>query len=600
MMDLLHDIAISEIGWEQCLMYDQIGHRRPQENFVVHGLYGSIINNEKGFFTNDPLSHPYNIDVLHDHPPITSFLGVPLVLDRKIVGMLGVANRDGGYSSEQQEDLEAIAPAIIQALQRQKSEGDLREAYENLKLHSKEVQIRSEKLQKTTEIMDAISQNSSELLFAKDCQSRIVYASDSFLRFFGKLADEILGKTDVDFYSDPLISEAVMKNDRIVRETRQSLVTEESVRLPDGSLRIYLSTKSPWLAKDGTLLGTMGFSVGITERKRAEQESEMMVEFLQLVNKSRSTVDLVHSAVNFFRERSGFEAVGIRLKDDEDYPYFETSGFPAEFVKLENSLFLRYASGQLIHDIDGYPIHECMCGNVICGRFDPSKPFFTTLGSFCTNCTTELATTTDADRQAHTHNRCNGEGYESVALIALRVGEERPGPSPVERRCKGRFTPEMILMLERLADYLAVAIAKTKADESLQKAQENLQTQSEDLQAQSEELHAQNEELQAQSKELYEAYENLRVSEIRYRGLFETLQEAFFINRLIYDEQGKVVDWIFEDLNPAGFKLLGLKNIDEAKGKRGSEVLGCERAAFHLPMIEEAKLSNKAVKVPVP
>jgi PAS domain S-box-containing protein len=267
----------------------------------------------------------------------------------------------------------------MQALQRQKSKSDLREAYENLKLHSTKLQIRSEKLQKTTEIMDAISQNSSELLFVKDCQSRIIYANDSFLRFFGKSADEILDQTDVDFYFDPLISEAVVENDRIVREVRQSLVTEESVRLQDGSLRIYLSTKSPWLAKDSTLLGTIGFFVDITKRKRAEQESEMMVEFLQLVNNSKGIVDLVHSAVNFSRESFGFEAVGIRLKCDEDYPYFETSGFSAEFVKLENSLCVRDASGQLIHDSNGYPIHDCMCGNDICGRFDPSKPFFTTL-----------------------------------------------------------------------------------------------------------------------------------------------------------------------------------------------------------------------------
>ncbi len=144
----------------------------------------------------------------------------------------------------------------------------------------------------------------------------------------------------------------------------------------------------------------------------------MTVKFLQLMNKCKGTVDLVHSAVNFFRERSGFEVVGIRLKDGDDYPYFESSGFPAEFVKLANSLFLRDASDQLIRDSDCYPINEYMCGNVICGRFDPYKPFFTTLGSFWTNCTTRelLATTTDADRQARTRNRCNGEGYESVWL----------------------------------------------------------------------------------------------------------------------------------------------------------------------------------------
>jgi hypothetical protein len=183
----------------------------------------------------------------------------------------------------------------------------------------------------------------------------------------------------------------------------------------------------------------------ITERKRAEQEREMTVKFLQLVNNSKGIVDLVHSAINFFYERSGFEAVGIRLKCDEDYPYFETSGFPAEFVKLENSLCVKDAAGQIIRDSDGYPVQECMCGNVICGRFDPSKPFFTTRGSFCTNCTTELlVTTTDADRQARTRNRCNGEGYESVALIALRVGEEKLGLLQLNDRRKGRFTPETI------------------------------------------------------------------------------------------------------------------------------------------------------------
>jgi hypothetical protein len=237
-----------------------------------------------------------------------------------------------------------------------------------------------------------------------------------------------VGKTDIVFHSDPLLVEAVMENDRMVRETRQSLVTEESVLLQDGSLRIYISTKSPWLAKDSTLLGTVGLSVDITERKMAEQERETTVEFLHLMNMSKGIVDLVHSAVNFLRERSGFEAVGIRLKDGDDYPYFESSGFPAELVELERSLCSRDAFGQIIRDSDGYPIHECMCGNVICGRFDPSKPFFTTRGSFCTSCTTELlATTTDADRQASTRNRCNGEGYESVALIALRVGDEKLG-----------------------------------------------------------------------------------------------------------------------------------------------------------------------------
>jgi PAS domain-containing protein len=62
--------------------------------------------------------------------------------------------------------------------------------------------------------------------------------------------------------------------------------------------------------------------------------------------------------------------------------------------------------------------------------------------------------------------------------------------------------------------------------------------------------------------------QKLLESEARYRDVFETVQEVFYIDRLIYDDRGNVIDWIFEDLNPAGFKLLALKYIDEARGKK--------------------------------
>ena len=182
-----------------------------------------------------------------------------------------------------------------------------------------------------------------------------------------------------------------------------------------------------------------------------------------------------------------------------------------------------------------------------------------------------------------------------MALIALRVGGEKLGLLQFNDKRKGQFSPETISVWERLADYLAVAVAKAQADESLQEAHENLQMKSEELQTQSEEIQEQNEELQAQSEELRESYKALLESEAKYRDLFNTVQEIFYIDRFIYDEKGNVVDWIFEDINPAGVKLLGFKDVDEAKGKRGSEILGHEIASFYLAMIEKARKSRDTV-----
>jgi PAS domain S-box-containing protein len=215
----------------------------------------------------------------------------------------------------------------------------------------------------------------------------------------------------------------------------------------------------------------------IVERKKAEAEREIMVQFLRIANKSNGTHDLIKQTVDFFQNQSGCEAVGIRLKDGEDYPYYETSGFPQEHVQLENHLCSKDKNDCLIRDFKGNPVLECMCGNILCGRFDPSKPFFTEKGSFWANDTTRLlATTTEADRQATTRNRCNGEGYESVALIALRVGNNTLGLLQLNDKRKNMFTLETIQIWERIADHLALALSKNLSEEALQKSEERWST----------------------------------------------------------------------------------------------------------------------------
>jgi PAS domain S-box-containing protein len=208
--------------------------------------------------------------------------------------------------------------------------------------------------------------------------------------------------------------------------------------------------------------------IDITERKKAEEEREITVEFLHIVNESRGMGDLLRAATSYFQQRSGFEAVGIRLREGHDYPYHETRGFPKEFVLAESSLCGRDKAGRPILDSIDNPALACMCGNIICGRFDPSKPFFTEKGSFWTNSTTALlATTTDTDLQGHTRNRCHGEGYESVGLFALRVGGESSGLLQLNDRRKGLFSPASVALWERLSDYLAVALSKFRTEEEV-------------------------------------------------------------------------------------------------------------------------------------
>ncbi|MDO9262604.1 MAG: response regulator [Desulfosalsimonadaceae bacterium] len=184
-----------------------------------------------------------------------------------------------------------------------------------------------------------------------------------------------------------------------------------------------------------------------------------------MINGAEDWETLLKSILGYLKEWSQCEAVGIRHKDGPDFPYFMTSGFPEEFVRSEKYLCAYGKDGDVKRGEDGKPILECMCGNILCGRFNPSKIFFTADGCFWSNCTTELlATTTDADRQARTRNRCNGEGYESVALIPLRSNNETFGLIQFNDKRKGRFTPERIALFRRIADHIANFLAKKQIE----------------------------------------------------------------------------------------------------------------------------------------
>ncbi len=237
----------------------------------------------------------------------------------------------------------------------------------------------------------------------------------------------------------------------------------------------FVVSTTPLFDVQGQMIGSVQVAHDITERKRTEREQKTAADFLGVINESTGSDDLVKAVATFLQTCSGCEAVGIRLEEGDDYPYYEARGFPREFVMAENSLCDRDSFGKVIRDEWNNPVLACMCGNIICGRFDPSLPFFTKDGSFWANSTTELlSSTTDTDRQARTRNRCNGEGYESVALIPIHLGAKRMGLVQLNDRRKGMFTYEDIAMWERLAGYFSVALAKFRAEETLRESEAKL------------------------------------------------------------------------------------------------------------------------------
>jgi PAS domain S-box-containing protein len=111
-------------------------------------------------------------------------------------------------------------------------------------------------------------------MFAKDRQGRMRFANPATLALIGRGLADVLGKTDAELLGDPAAAAAVMQNDQQVMNSGQSAEYEELVPMPDGTDKVWLSRKIPYLDDQGAVIGLLGVSREITQRARKEHDLE--------------------------------------------------------------------------------------------------------------------------------------------------------------------------------------------------------------------------------------------------------------------------------------------------------------------------------------
>lgn len=118
--ELFHDLVFSHDGERPDAR--ELSDPPPLRD-VLSGLPEIVLLKGRSLLTNDPSRH-----LREGAAPVASFLGVPFVRDGKAVGMVAVANREGGYSRQHRRLLESLTPTIMESLLRKRAEETLRES----------------------------------------------------------------------------------------------------------------------------------------------------------------------------------------------------------------------------------------------------------------------------------------------------------------------------------------------------------------------------------------------------------------------------------------------------------------------------------------
>ena len=127
--------AITNISWNEATrkFYDE---NAPQGLLFTNlkSLFGAVLTSQKPMIANSPATHPQRGGLPEGHPPLNAFLGVPLFVNNRMVGMAGISNRPGGYDEALVKEIQPLLATIGRLIEAQQAKIALQESKERLDL----------------------------------------------------------------------------------------------------------------------------------------------------------------------------------------------------------------------------------------------------------------------------------------------------------------------------------------------------------------------------------------------------------------------------------------------------------------------------------
>jgi PAS domain S-box-containing protein len=215
-------------------------------------IWERILTEKTSVIINDFVLQ-FHLEMPQGHPPVMSFLAVPLTKEEKVYGMIVLADKEEGYDLWDQEAVESFAAILTETLMRKKIEHELT-------------------------IKDKAIESSMDGIAMADARAVITYANPSFVTMWGyETAEEVIGKAILDFWKNK------RRAQKAVEETieKRMYVGELRAKRRDGSeFETRISARAVE-DENHNILCIMGIFEDITLRKQTELARKKLLRGLR-------------------------------------------------------------------------------------------------------------------------------------------------------------------------------------------------------------------------------------------------------------------------------------------------------------------------------
>ncbi|MDX9769897.1 MAG: PAS domain S-box protein [Tenuifilaceae bacterium] len=199
-------------------------------------------------------------------------------------------------------------------------------------------------------LIQNMMENVVDQIYFKDLDSRFIRASRNVAERFGlSQAQDIVGKSDFDFFSPEHAQMAYDIEQKIIETAKPIVGIEERETWPDGRITWASTTKAPFYDSKGNIIGTFGISRDITESKQWQemhrQSEERFRYVIEATNDGLWDWNLIEDSI-FFSDRY-FTMLGYVPGEFESSPKsWENLLHPEDLVRSKEVLS-KYLKEQL-------------------------------------------------------------------------------------------------------------------------------------------------------------------------------------------------------------------------------------------------------------